>query len=317
MAVYNGGDFLAPQMESIVGQDYRDWILYVRDDGSSDHSLQTIDQYARQDSRIHLIRDAKGNLGASGNFAALMAAAYESGVQYLMFSDQDDVWRQNKVSCQIDAMRQLEKEYPDTPLLVHSDMAVVHATLAQAAPSFMAYLSIHHEQQEPLKVLLAQNFATGCTVLVNRRLLEIALPMPEDALMHDWWLALCAAVFGHIGYIDAPLLKYRQHGGNEIGAKHIGDFLHPLSGKWKQRWLEGRENLFQSMKQAQALADRIHQHDPENPYLSLIETYASLEGVSPMKRVVKLQRLGIHAQANARQALLLSRLLFIPKAKNV
>jgi len=164
--------------------------------------------------------------------------------------------------------------------------------------------------------LLTQNFVTGCTVLVNRRLLDIALPIPEEALMHDWWLALCAAVFGHIGFVDKPLVKYRQHGNNEVGAKHFGDFLNPMTGKWKNRWYEGRENLFQSMKQAQALADRIREHDPDNPNLALVEEYASLYGMSPVKRIQRLHDLGVHAQSGVRQMLLLSRLLLTPRDYN-
>jgi hypothetical protein len=153
-------------------------------------------------------------------------------------------------------------------------------------------------------------------MLVNRKLLDVALPLPEEALMHDWWLALCAAVFGHIGYIEKPLVKYRQHGKNEVGAKHLGDFLNPFTAKWKNRWLVGRKNLFQSMKQAQALAKRIREYDPSNKHLALIEAYASLAHMPPWKRVRKLHELGVHAQSTPRQILLLSRLLLTPQIRN-
>ena len=133
--------------------------------------------------------------------------------------------------------------------------------------------------------------------------------------MHDWWLALCAAVFGHIGFIDKPLVKYRQHGSNEVGAKHLNDYLNPCTGEWKRHWLEGRVNLFQSMKQAEALAERIREHDPQNPNLALVESYASLQTLSRWQRVKKIQQLGVHAQSNSRQALLLSRLLLASKTK--
>jgi len=218
----------------------------------------------------------------------------------------------DKLSVQMETMLRLEHEFPAMPLLVYSDMSVVDASLKMIAPSFMNYQSIQHEYN-PIPILLAQNFVTGCTVMVNRKLLDIALPIPEEALMHDWWLALCAAVFGHIGFIDKPLVKYRQHGNNEVGAKHIGNFLNPMTGKWKEHWLEGRENLFNSMKQAQVLAERIRQHDPKNPNLALVEGYASLLGLSPFLRIRKLHQLGVHAQSNVRQMLLLSRLLFTPK----
>jgi len=308
LAVYNGSAFLKQQLESISGQNHQAWCLYARDDGSDDGSQSMMENLSKTDPRMHLWLDGKGNLGAANNFASLMEIDELSTKQYLVFSDQDDVWVKDKLSIQLDAMRRLECEFPGSALLVHSDMSVVDAALGLIEPSFMHYQGIQHEV-DPLPVLLTQNFVTGCTVLVNRRLLDIALPMPDSALMHDWWLALCAAVFGHIGYIDEPLVKYRQHGGNEVGAKHLGDFINPVSGEWVKRWREGRDNLFQSMRQAQALADRIRLHDPDNQNLALVEGYAALAGMSPCRRLKALRALGVHAQSNVRQGLLLSRLL--------
>jgi len=313
LAVYNGGDFLAQQLDSIAAQDDLDWVLYARDDGSSDHSPAILEEYSKQDERIHPIFDTLGNLGASNNFASLMKMHGLDSNQYIAFSDQDDVWQRDKLSSQLNAMQQLERQFLDSPLLVHSDMEVVDGKLECIAPSFMRHQGIEHINRGEVKVLLAQNFVTGCTVLVNRRLLDIALPVPDEALMHDWWLALCAAVFGHIGYIDQPLVKYRQHGKNEVGAKYVGDYINPMHGEWKKRWYEGRDNLFKSMKQAQALADRIRQHDPKNRNLALVEAYASLQNLPPLKRIGKLHVLGIHAQSRSRQVLLLSRLLLTPK----
>jgi len=303
LAVYNGGKFLAQQLESIVHQSYQEWDLYIRDDGSNDSSQTIIEKFSKQSRRIHALMDVKGNVGARDNFALLMNMKELTSCGYIVFSDQDDVWQDNKLSMQLDAMRKMETQLPEAALLIHSDMAVVDASLNMVAPSFMEYQGIKHENVSPLKVLLTQNFVTGCTVMVNKKLLDIALPIPEEALMHDWWLALCAAVFGHIGFVDKPLVKYRQHGNNEVGAKHFGDFLNPMTGKWKKRWYEGRENLFQSMKQAQALADRIREHDPENPNLALVEEYASLYGMSPVKRIQRLHDLGVHAQSGVRQML--------------
>jgi len=310
LAIYNGGDFLKQQLKSIATQDYQEWMLYARDDVSGDNSLSTIEKISKQNRRFHVIADTQGNLGAKANFSSLIKMPVLDSHQYIAFSDQDDVWIKDKLSIQVDAMRRLESEFPGSALLVHSDMEVVNASLSQISPSFMFYQGIRHEACQPLQVLLAQNFITGCTMIVNSKLLDIALPIPEDALMHDWWLALCAAVFGHIGYIDKPLLKYRQHGGNAVGAKHLNDLLNPISGEWKKGWLAGRDNLFKSMKQAEALAERIRKHEPNNENLSIVEAYASLQYDSPMQRIRKIKKLKVHAQSNMRQALLLSRLLF-------
>jgi len=316
LAVYNGGDFFVQQLNSIAAQDQCEWVLYARDDGSSDHTSTMLEVCAKRDARFHLISDSLGNLGAGNNFAMLMKLDALASHPYIAFSDQDDVWRQDKLSMQMDMVHNMEQQFPESPLLVHSDMQVVDAALNQISPSFMEYQGIQHEACKPLKVLLAQNFVSGCTMMVNRKLLDIALPIPEDALMHDWWLALCATVFGHMGYIDEPLVKYRQHGGNEVGAKHFNDFLNPISGGWRKRWHEGRDNLFQTMKQAQALAERIREYDPGNPHLPMVEAYAALQYDSPMQRIKKIKRLGIHAQRSARHMLLLSRLLLSQKVEH-
>ncbi len=316
LAVYNGEDFLAQQLESIVLQSHQAWRLYARDDGSHDDSSAIAEKLSKKDQRVHVLTDAKGNLGARGNFALLMERMELGPYQYIAFSDQDDVWRHDKLAIQLDVMHKMEHQFPGAALLVHSDMAVVDASLNMIDPSFMDYQGIRHEE-DAVPVLLAQNFVTGCAALVNRRLLDIALPLPTGALMHDGWLALCAAIFGHIGYIDKPLVQYRQHGNNEVGAKHLSDFLNPFAGKWKQCWLNGRENLFQSMKQAEALASRIHEHDPENENLKLIESYASLQNMPPLKRIRKLHHLGVHTQSKARQILLFSRLLLTLQGRNV
>jgi glycosyltransferase involved in cell wall biosynthesis len=316
LASYNGEYFLQQQIESILGQVNSNWDLIIQDDGSSDHSYDILKSLTSKDVRISTIRKNTSNKGVLGNFHSLMVQAHRSSCRYITFSDQDDVWNPDKLADQTTLMDEMESLYPGQPVLIHSDMEVVDAGLGSIHRSFMKYQNIHNECTAPLKVLLAQNFVTGCTVMINQPLLEIALPVPNDALMHDWWLALCAATFGHIGYIDKPLVKYRQHGKNEIGAKYSYDFINPFTAKWTKCWSAGRNNLFQSMKQAQALADRVREHNPGNSDLPLIEKYASLVNISPAQRIRRIRELGIHAQSNIRQGLLLSRLLLTPQAQN-
>ena len=317
MATYNGAAYVENQIASLVAQNYSDWRLLIRDDASCDATMDIIHAINRQDSRITVLEDGLGRVGVNENFHKLLHSAYQDGGNYFLLSDQDDVWQQDKLYSQLNAMQQLEQQFPESPLLVHSDMQVVDEKLERISPSFMHHQNINHEERVAIKVLLAQNFITGCTVLVNRRLLDIALPLPDEALMHDWWLALCAAVFGHIGYIDKPLVKYRQHGKNEVGAKHLGDYINPMHGKWKKHWLEGRKNLFLSMRQASALAVRVRENDPANPNLGLIESYATIYKASRLARIAGIRKSGVHMQSGIRQALMLSRLLLTPEGWHV
>jgi len=315
LAVYNGEDFLRQQLESIVLQSYQDWSLYVRDDCSNDDSQAIVKHLSKVDERVHLLTDVKGNMGVCGNFSSLAEAEELVSYPYLAFSDQDDVWQFDKLRAQLDAMRKMEAEFPETALLVHSDMEVVDTFLKMIAPSFMSYQGIHHEDK-PLAVLLVQNFVTGCTVLVNRKLLDIALPIPKEALMHDWWLALCAASCGRVEYIDRPLVKYRQHGFNEVGAKSIRGFLNPFRTNWWKHWLKGRNNLLQSIAQARILAERLKEHDPENKNLKMIAAYASLSTLPWWRRIKQIKKHHIHCQSKLRHCLMISRLLMLPRQPN-
>jgi hypothetical protein len=147
-----------------------------------------------------------------------MSLLYESGSDYVMFSDQDDVWDDDKVALTIRAMREGEKKYGAAcPLLVHTDLRVSDADLQLIAPSFWHYQKL--DGNPMLSRVLAQNSVTGCTMMINRGLKELMIKAPaEDMLMHDWWAALCAASMGRILSVDRPSICYRQHGKNQLGA---------------------------------------------------------------------------------------------------
>jgi glycosyltransferase involved in cell wall biosynthesis len=315
LAVYNGAAHIASQLDSILAQDHTNWELFIRDDGSLDGSQKIVQAYAKQDPRIFLIKDNEKNKGARGNFSILMEKAARTPAHYVAFSDQDDVWQPEKLSAQIRLMRRTEESFPAAPVLVHSDMAVVSENLASIAPSFMKYQGIRHTDSDPLKVLLIQNFITGCTVMINRRLLDTALPVPKSALMHDWWLGLCAASMGVIRFIDKPLVMYRQHDSNAVGAKPLLVFLHPKKTSWTGAWLSGLANLRQSVCQARSLAQRIMKHDRSNETLFLVEAYASLPAMPPLARVMAVMRKGFLPQTRPRRLLAVSRLFFLSEKR--
>ena len=94
MATYNGETYIREQIDSIINQTYKNWILLVRDDNSKDNTVSIIEEYEKKDSRIRLLRDKKGNLGFVRNFEELMANSLED---FIMFSDQDDYWIENRI----------------------------------------------------------------------------------------------------------------------------------------------------------------------------------------------------------------------------
>jgi glycosyltransferase involved in cell wall biosynthesis len=216
MSTYNGEKYIKEQIESILNQTYKDWRLLIRDDGSSDKTLEIIKNYSNEfPSKIYILMDNVAHLGPSNSFMRLLNY---STTDYVMFCDQDDIWLPRKIEITLDKMQDLEKLYPDKPILVHSNLKVVDAYLQIIDKSFWKYQKLNPNLKR-LNNLLIQNNVTGCSIMINRKLKDLLKTVPYNAIMHDWWLALTASAFGVIDYIDEPLLFYRQHGKNDTGAK--------------------------------------------------------------------------------------------------
>lgn len=228
LSTYNGSAFLSQQLDSLFCQSYNGFDVFVRDDGSVDNSLSILNGYP-----LHLLSSAR-NLGARSSFAALLVYAVEnSNADYFMFCDQDDVWYKDKIEKSLKKIQAMEDQYGCIPLLVHTDLEVVDCSLATVAASMWRYERILPEKNS-LSRLLIQNTITGCTVIINRKLAEKCLAIPEQAIMHDWWLGLVASCFGEIGFINEATIKYRQHGRNAIGAKQFKfSFVVHLLGLFK------------------------------------------------------------------------------------
>ena len=132
--------------------------------------------------------DRNQNLGAKESFSELLKYAMEnSNSEYFMFCDQDDVWSSDKIEKTLAKMQEMEQQFGDISLLVHTDLEVVDESLDTINSSFMDFQKI-----DPMKNkfhnLLIQNTLTGCTVMINRKLAQMCLPMPDGGIMHDWWI---------------------------------------------------------------------------------------------------------------------------------
>lgn len=221
MATCNGGNYLSFQVDSILRQTNDAWTLLIRDDGSVDGTLEKVHEYSLQGrDKIKIIESGSGKLGASQNFGRLLEL---SSARYVMFCDQDDVWLPEKIEVTLREMQRLEKVYGErTPILVHTDLKVVDEGLKLVSESFWNHQNIHPKGREKINYLLTQNCISGCTMMINASLRELASPIPEEAIMHDWWLALVASAFGKISHIDKPTMLYRQHQKNDIGANKWG-----------------------------------------------------------------------------------------------
>lgn len=214
MATYNGAAFLREQLESLLWQTEKDWTLVVCDDGSTDETLDILQTYSAKYAQIILLEGGK-RCGAKDNFLHILQ---EVEAPYYCFCDQDDVWCPNKLAIQKKRMMELETLYPDTPILLHTDLMVTDHSLNMLAPSFFSQIHLPIAYLTTFQRCGAANLATGCTMFFNQRAKYITpLPAPQ-ATMHDVWLLLSVLrADGHVECINQALVKYRQHENNTLG----------------------------------------------------------------------------------------------------
>ena len=227
LSTYNGEDFLAEQLESLLKQTYSNFIIIIRDDGSTDGTENIISHYVvKNHGKIHKLSGIRSNIGASSSFSLLINYVMKEkntlGISrlYVMLCDQDDIWIEEKLEIQISEMLYAEQKSPDLPILVHSDLRVVDQYKSVIAESFIKYQGLEIKRNKFTNLVIS-NLVTGCTTLFNEELAQMTLPIPDRAIMHDWWLALTASAFGQVIFIDTPLVEYRQHANNTIGAKEF------------------------------------------------------------------------------------------------
>lgn len=230
LAAYNGERFLREQLDSLLAQTWEQWHLTVSDDGSTDTTPAILDEYAaRYPGRIRRVKH-EGRFGnARDHFFWLIR---ECEATYMMFCDQDDVWRPDKVEKTMRALLKAEDEVgADVPVLVFTDLTPVDERLRPIAPSLME-MQKQYTDVIDYRALLMQNVVTGCATGINRALAGLAGQCKDTSqvIMHDWWLGVVAARFGRVVYLDESTMLYRQHGGNSVGAKRVSNVCH-IAGK--------------------------------------------------------------------------------------
>lgn len=284
MAVYNGEKYLEKQLQSIEKQTYKNWRLIIRDDGSTDGSMKIAERFCHrfEPGKVLLFKNDVPSGSAKKNFMRLLQ---DSEAEYTMFADQDDYWLENKVKLSLAVMRRAERENgKKIPILVHSDLYVTDAELNVISQSFFDYQKLPRTVK--LNQLIVQNSVTGCTVMMNRVLRDYlkAAGDADKIVMHDYFAALIAGVFGKIIFIRRPLIKYRQHGDNSVGASRATSFKY-----LKQRLVAGKKQFRQRMEDTMIQVDYFNQLYKEklsqSSYRSLLEQYAVLSGLNKKQRM--------------------------------
>lgn len=230
LATYNGEKFIRPQIESILCQTYTDWNLIIQDDGSTDNTVEILKNYQKKHPDKIRIFINKTNTGSCIDNFLSIAKKVQS--EYIMFCDQDDVWTPNKIELTLNEMLKLEKQsvIENEPILVHTDLTVVDEKLNLLSDSLFKYQKMNFKRDK-LNNILVQNIITGCTMMCNKNLIELfnLINNSDGIIMYDWYLGLLASAFGKIGFVNKPTILYRQHQGNQVGAKKNESLLFLIS----------------------------------------------------------------------------------------
>lgn len=202
MSTYNGAEHVKDQLDSIFDQILKPDYVIVRDDGSSDRTLDSLRPYASTGA-IQLVEGI--NLGVVGSFLDGLAHV-PAGVDFVFLSDQDDVWHKDKISRAIALVAGFDQS---KPLYYCAEYTFCDAQMHKGERSHLLNGDVD------LSHLMYENPTSGNTCLINRVLLDIVVSAgSKDVYCHDWWLALVASALGSVVHDDFDCLDYRRTGSN-------------------------------------------------------------------------------------------------------
>lgn len=220
LSAYNGERYLGAMLDSLLCQDYPNFRIVIRDDGSSDGTPAVIDAYCSQNpGKVARSCNLAGNVGVTRSFLSLLDDV-EPGA-YLMFCDQDDVWFDDKISMFMARMREVERDGA-VPALVFGDMIVTDQDLNVVAPSFWAYQRLDPGTASDWRRLMMSNVVTGCSSMCNPAAVGRLRSAPALTVLHDHLAAIVVARHGVVAALTKPTMFYRQHQANVEGARAFG-----------------------------------------------------------------------------------------------
>lgn len=267
MASYNGEKYLRPQLDSLLAQDYPSLEIVCVDDASSDGTWSILQAYQAKDSRLTIIQQTsnqgyidtfeKGILAATGDLIAL--------------ADQDDIWIPSKISNLYDALGQAS--------LVYSDSELINAH-GEKLGQKMSQIKKQIAYNSPLMYTFGA-WAPGHSMLFRREILATALPF-SSFVTHDYLLGFAATCHRGINYLPIPLVQYRQHESNAIGAN---------LKKSKKTYQSRQERNHRICERLKILSERCPKADEKKIFQGL---YQYFSGSSLFDRIQRFALVFIH-----------------------
>lgn len=285
LSTYNGEAYLKEQLDSILNQKNVAVKLFVRDDGSSDGTVDILRAYAAlHDNICYLCGE---NCGVVASFFRLFELS-DPNVDFYALSDQDDVWDEDKLSIACQKLEQMRKAKSPkkkkndsqirvfaTPLLYCCDAWNTDDALNPLSESMQ---TAGKELIPDFRNALIENIARGASIVFNQALMSyIRISMPQDIYMHDWWLYLVASCFGEVYYDSAAHYKYRQHAGNTLGAAAPSG-----CSKFFRRLQQSRTNGGHISRQAKAFERIYNVPEEKKQFLHILTKYQDVKAYRKM-----------------------------------
>lgn len=253
MATFNGERYIRAQLTSILAGTVVPEQVVVADDGSTDGTVALVREVFSEHTGRHtelVILENGRHLGVTANFERAIASC---DGDLIVLCDQDDLWHPDRLAAALPAF--------DDPAvgLEHADARLVDAEGRVIAPSLLKSLTIRPWERRSIAsgrafdAYIRRNLATGATVVVRGEVASLARPFPPE-WVHDEWLAIIAAATTRAVLLDRPVIDYRQHGGNQIGA------VAPTLAYRLSRFFQPRGDRFELLsRRASILAERLDQ----------------------------------------------------------
>ncbi len=215
MSVYNGEKYLREQIDSILGQSYDNIQILIRDDGSTDRSMDILQEYQKIYPNISVIKGR--NIGLTPSFIELLG---ESDADYVAFCDQDDVWMENKIEKAVEKLKAIKM-----PALYCSNQILVNEQLEKIDNGKIPHINPGFGNA------VIESVCTGCTVVMNEALIKTMKGhLPTEAIWHDWWCYMVASYLGTVIFDENAYIYYRQHGNNQLGLSRNAFVM--IRNKW-------------------------------------------------------------------------------------
>ena len=241
LATFNSELFLEEQLNSIIKQNYSNWILYIRDDDSTDNTKEIIKKYESEYKNIVYLKDTIIKRGATMSFLWLLTKVDSD---YYMFCDHDDVWLPNKIQLTLDKMLESDIDGNLIPIIIHTDLVVVDKNLNLISDSFWKKSNLNTKDISYNNLAYA-NCITGCTMMINNPTKRLVNIQQNIDFPHDSWIGLLVSYNnGIIRSLDTQTILYRQHENNLIGINKKKSILTRIEDNRKRLKILNKINKY-------------------------------------------------------------------------